>query len=70
MRHEKWATKTANKHNSGNARKKLEQRETRFDVVGKAKGQGQSKEVSHNRAYKEKHKNKNRKALADKKRKV
>ena len=44
-----------------------------YDVKGKAKGQGQEKDVIRNRAWKEKNKasrvHHNRKALADKKRK-
>ena len=44
------------------------------DVVGAAKGQGQSTDVLRNRAMKDKHKssraNHNRRVLADKKRRV
>ena len=44
------------------------------DVKGNAKGKGQSEDVLHNRAWKEKHKatrvHHNRKALADKKRRI
>jgi hypothetical protein len=40
------------------------------DVVGAAKGQGQSADVLRNRAVKEKNKNRNRKAMADRKRRV
>ncbi|ELT91381.1 hypothetical protein CAPTEDRAFT_220768 [Capitella teleta] len=44
--------------------------EKKKDVVGAAKGQGQSSDVLRNRASKEKNKNKNRKAQADRKRRV
>lgn len=49
------------------------QGQKRYDVKGNAKGKGQSGDVLHNRAWKEKHKatrvHHNRKALADRKRK-
>ena len=40
------------------------------DVKGAARGQGQSSEVLRNRRWKEQHKGGNRRALADKKRKI
>ena len=51
------------------------QGQKKYDVKGTGKkGQGQSEEVVRNRAYKDKHKasraNHNRKAMADKKRRV
>ena len=63
------ATQDNYKYKSGNARKKFEQQGNNRDVVGAAKGQGQSKQVLKNRNYKEKNKNKHRQDQADRKRK-
>ena len=62
----RWATKMG--------QRKPHRPQPSHDVKGVAKGQGQSADTVHNRAWKEKHKSTrvhhNRKALADKKRKV
>lgn len=62
----RWATKMG--------QRRPQRPQPSHDVKGVAKGQGQTSETVHNRAWKEKHKSTrvhhNRKALADKKRRV
>ena len=65
MRAQRQATKQTLK-----GRPKVQGSQKKHDVVGGAKGQGQSSEVLRNRAYKEKNKSRNRKAMSDKKRKA
>ena len=78
-REQRYASKQANRGGRGGRRgggaQGQQGQEKKYDVKGTGqKGQGQSTEVTRNRQYKDKHKaqkaNHNRRAMADKKRKV
>jgi len=66
---EAYAQRRASQMGSGGGKSRAPPKKV-YDTVGGAKGEGQSKQVLRNRAFKEKNKGGNRKAQADRKRRV